>query len=429
MKTEKVPFSHPWEEGVIGDVADVEVGGTPSTSVEAYWKNGIVPWMSSGDVHLRRIHEVPGHITELGLSRSNAKLIDPPNVAIGLAGQGKTRGTVALVLTPTSTNQSIALIKGHEGELDTTFLFHALDARYEELRARSAGGGRAGLSKNILQLVPIALPDPSEQALIAAILDTVDDAVRYTEQVIAKLTQVRAGLLHDLLTYGIDENGDLRDPVRHPEQFEDALPVGWCLCPLGEVVPTAEYGISSSLGDDSGGIPVLRMNNIAAGEMRLDDLKYAPYSAVQNLILKPLDVLFNRTNSIDHVGRTGIWRGQLETASFASYLVRLVPQTDLLDPEFLNYWLNWERTQIRIRQFATPGVHQVNINPTNLRKTSIALPPKPEQVEITSVLTSFDSRLQDEGRTMHKFNLLKQGLRDDLLTGRVRVVDLLSQKE
>lgn len=272
MKTEKVPFPHPWEEGVIGDVADIEVGGTPSTSVEAYWKNGTIPWMSSGDVHLRRIFEVPGHITELGLSRSNAKLVDPPNVAISLAGQGKTRGTVALVLTPTSTNQSIALIKGHEGELDTTFLFHALDARYEELRARSAGGGRAGLSKNILQLVPIALPDPDEQTLIATILDTVDDAIRYTEKVIAKLKQVRAGLLHDLLTYGIDENGELRDPVRHYEQFGNhqvvTIPVTWRHMFLGDVVKRLTDGTHQSVAKYEGeGVPFLFVSCIRNGSI------------------------------------------------------------------------------------------------------------------------------------------------------------------
>ena len=64
-----------------------------------------------------------------------------------------------------------------------------------------------------------------EQTRIAAMLDTVDEAIAKTEAVIAKLKQVRAGLLHDLLTRGLDENGQLRDPVAHPEQFQDS-PLG-----------------------------------------------------------------------------------------------------------------------------------------------------------------------------------------------------------
>ncbi|PYV06933.1 MAG: hypothetical protein DMG10_00465 [Acidobacteria bacterium] len=118
-----------------------------------------------------------GRITEAGLAASNATLVDPPAVAIGLAGQGKTRGTAALVNTPVCTNQSIALIKGRTGVLDTGYLFHNLDGRYDELRTRSAGGGRAGLSRGILAKIPIALPDLPEQTRIAAAMDTLDETI------------------------------------------------------------------------------------------------------------------------------------------------------------------------------------------------------------------------------------------------------------
>ena len=69
------------------------------------------------------------------------------------------------------------------------------------------------------------MPLPDEQSRIAAVLDTVDEAIAKTEAVIAKLRQVRAGLLHDLLTRGLDKNGQLRDPIAHPEQFQDS-PIG-----------------------------------------------------------------------------------------------------------------------------------------------------------------------------------------------------------
>jgi type I restriction enzyme S subunit len=93
-----VPFTHPWPEMPLGDVATVVVGGTPSTDVPAYW-GGDIPWMASGDVHQKRITDVEGRITSLGLRSSNATLVEPPSVAVALAGQGKTRGTAAKVLT------------------------------------------------------------------------------------------------------------------------------------------------------------------------------------------------------------------------------------------------------------------------------------------------------------------------------------------
>src|SRR6266567_3176257 len=205
MQSEQCPPSD-WARTALGEVAVIEVGGTPSTEVQAYWA-GSVPWMISGDVHRRRISDVSGRITAEGLARSNAKLIEPPAVAVALAGQGKTRGTVALTECTLSCNQSVALMKGAANILSTSYLFHELDNRYEELRARSSGGGRGGLSIGILGRVPINLPPLLEQKKIAEILDTADEAIRSTERLIAKLEQAKQGLLHGLLSSAVTNAG------------------------------------------------------------------------------------------------------------------------------------------------------------------------------------------------------------------------------
>ena len=311
---------------------------------------------------------------------------------------------------------------------DGRFIFHwsqasALRKKAEAFMIGSAGQQRVQPEFFDHFFVP-ALPLP-EQHRIAEILDTFGEAIRKTEQVILKLQQMKQGLLQDLLTRGIDENGELRDSERHPEQFQDSplgrIPTGWEVTPLREVVPKAEYGISSSLSD-KGAIPVLRMMNFTNGEAELSDLKFSDAAEARGMLLEPGDVLFNRTNSIEHVGRTGIWRGQLPAACFASYLVRLVPATGCLTGEFLNAWLNWDATQIRIRRWATPGVQQVNINPTNLRRTPIAVPRSvSEQERITLVLLQHDRRARDVRDELEKLRSIKHGLMDDLLTGRVRI--------
>jgi type I restriction enzyme S subunit len=302
---------------------------------------------------------------------------------------------------------------------------------YISLSATGTSGSMKNLPKSRLLALPVAWPPRQEQDRVAEILDTVDEAIRKTEESIAKLKQVKQGLLHDLLTRGIDDNGELRDPARYPEQFKDSvlgqIPAAWNLISLGEVVPRAVYGISVSL-DGGDGIPVLRMNNLRDGEADLSELKYSASEEAQNLLLRPGDVLFNRTNSIDHVGRTGIWRGQLESASFASYLVRLEADPARLTGEFLSRWLNWEATQIKIRKYATPGVHQVNINPTNLRRTALAIPASlHEQEGVVAILTALDRRLKAEKLERESLLYLKVGLTDDLLTGRVRVSHSLDE--
>jgi type I restriction enzyme S subunit len=260
---------------------------------------------------------------------------------------------------------------------------------------------------------------------IALVLDTVDEAIAKTEAVIAKLRQVRAGLLHGLLTRGLDAHGQLRDPLAHPEQFQDSplgrIPKEWDAAPLSHLLASAEYGISTSLSSE-GTLPVLRMNNLAGGEASLGEVKFATCDVPKALLLRVGDVLFNRTNSYEHVGRTGIWRGQVPIASFASYLVRLNPAPTRLTSEFLNLVLNMPESQQRMRRYATPAVQQVNINPTQLQLMHIAAPRLvAEQERIAQVANEGAHPLAAETAELAKLVALKSGLMADLLTGRVRV--------
>jgi type I restriction enzyme S subunit len=120
---------------------------------------------------------------------------------------------------------------------------------------------------------------------------------------------------------------------------------------------------------------------------------------------------------LEHVGKTSIWKNELPVASFASYLVRLFPDRQRLAPDFLVRWMNLPESQIRFRDQATPGVHQVNINPTNLRKTPIAFPSSlPEQRKIASILTTVDSLIEQTEALIEKYRRVKQGMMADLLS-------------
>ena len=251
-----------------------------------------------------------------------------------------------------------------------------------------------------------------------------------TEALIAKQQRIKTGLMQDLLTRGIDEHGNLRSEQTH--KFKDSplgrIPVEWESASLAVFVPSAEYGISTSLGES--GYPVLRMNNLLDGEAELSDLKFTDAPVPEHLWLRDGDVLFNRTNSWEHVGRTGIWRGQIESATLASYLVRLNPHPDKLLPEMLNFWLNWERIQIAMRRQATPAVQQVNINPTNLRSIPAAFPRNlDEQTAITVRLSAVREVFNAYREHLHKLKSIKAGLMKDLLTGDRRVTALLEQRE
>src|SRR5262249_47804698 len=110
-----------------------------------------------------------------------------------------------------------------KGQIDLRWLFWLLSSI--DLKSLDAATGVPGLNRNDVYTLTVHGPRPEEQSRIAAVLDPVDETIAKTEAVIAKLRQVRAGLLHDLLTHGLDENGQLRDSIAHPEQFQDS-PMG-----------------------------------------------------------------------------------------------------------------------------------------------------------------------------------------------------------
>ena len=115
-----------------------------------------------------------------------------------------------------------------------------------EAELKSTGTTRLRINLSALKTVHIWAPPLPEQIRITAVLDTVDEAIAKTEAVIAKLKQVRVGLLHDLLTRGLDEHGHFRDPVAHPEQFQDSplgeIPTNWVCEPLSKHTISSAYG-------------------------------------------------------------------------------------------------------------------------------------------------------------------------------------------
>lgn len=401
-------------------------GGTPSTS-RADFYGGEIPFVSIEDMTSceKYLHSTKKTLTHAGLDGSNAWLVPSNSILYSIYA---TLGVPRINLVPVATNQAILAMICRPQLVDQGFLYYWLDyARESLVNASSSQTTQKNLSKSVIGTFSVDHPGAvPEQSKIAEVLSTVDRAIAQTEALIAKQQRIKTGLMQDLLTRGIDEHGQLRTEATHA--FKDSplgrIPVEWECSKLSVFVPSAEYGISSSLG--SNGYPVLRMNNLLHGEAELSDLKHTDIPLPEHLWLRNGDVLFNRTNSWEHVGRTGIWRGQIGKATFASYLVRLNPDQKKLLPDLLNIWLNWEATQIAMRQQATPAVQQVNINPTNLRSILAAFPMDlDEQRMIVDRMTELKAALSDYMANLEKLRHLKTALMQDLLTGKVRVTPLL----
>lgn len=188
-----------WKKTTIGQIAKVTTGATPDTKHPEYW-NGEIRWMNSGELNLKHVFEVEGRITDLGLRKSGTKLIPASCILIGLAGQGKTRGTVAINHVELCTNQSIAAIHPSEHYI-SEYLYHYLDSKYLELRKISSGdGARGGLNLDIIAGFVVYFPDNTEQRRIASILTASDDEISLLEQELTEWQQKKKALMQLLLT-------------------------------------------------------------------------------------------------------------------------------------------------------------------------------------------------------------------------------------
>lgn len=198
-KSELGDIPEDWVLTNIGQFTNCCAGGTPSTKISAYW-GGTHPWMSSGELHLKQVYKVADYITDEGLANSSTKYVPKNSVLVGLAGQGKTRGTVAINRIELCTNQSIAAIFPSEHH-STEFLFYNLDNRYEELRNLSTGdGGRGGLNLTIIRKLHIAFPPKEEQTAIATILSDMDKDIQTLQQRLDKTRKLKQGMMQELLT-------------------------------------------------------------------------------------------------------------------------------------------------------------------------------------------------------------------------------------
>ena len=305
--------------------------------------------------------------------------------------------------------------------ISPSHLFRVLTQPYNIEKCEKNFSGTAGQQRvqpEALKSIPILLPPLSEQRDIAAVLDSIDEAIERTESVITATEHLRESLLHELLTRGV--------PGLHTEWKEvrgiGTIPADWEVVRLGDVIQTSTYGTNTRLGS-SGEVPILRMNNIQGGELDLSDVRWADLTDSEkgHLNLVPGDILFNRTNSLELVGKIAIVRDLPQPISFASYLVRLRVREDLVNPLWLSVLLWSGSCQSRIRRFATPGVSQANINPTSLKSLTIQLPSLAEQ-EATAAMSDGVGEAIDRARTeKDMLDILKASVVDALLTGRVRV--------
>ncbi len=424
MKTFKEHNLFKWREVRLGDVARIRRGASPRPIDNPRWFAESGPgWVRISDVTRSngRLRVTEQYLSQDGIDRSVR--VGRGDVIMSICA---TIGEPVIIEMDACIHDGFVVFDQFENLLDRHFLLHLLRKIAPEFKASGQTGTQANLNTGIVNGKVVAIPsEVFEQSRIAAVLDTVDEAIAKTEAVIAKLKQVRASLLHDLLTRGLEENGQLRDPIAHPEQFQDSpigrIPRGWFCEPLGKHTVSSAYGprFPGECYSERGNVALLRTTDMdEAGNLALEQMPLA------NLILDEFrshfleigDFLISRSGTC---GIGSVFPGFRIPVLPGAFLIRFRLVTTLL-PEFLRLYVNSEAGAKRVSDLAEGGV-QKNIRGSALLTHLIPVPPTAEQQVILSYVRSVDIKAAVEQASLGKLRELKSALMADLLTGRVRV--------
>lgn len=191
-----------WRLSHIGNLAQIGSGGTPNRNNPEYWKDGTIPWMSSGEINLEYVNDTAEKITELGMMNSNAKLLPVHTVMLGLIGQGKTKGLTAILNIECTCNQNLAYLIPNKF-LYYKYLFYCFKSMYVFIRG-IVGESQAGIYQGFLKKQYIPLPSFEEQEQICDYLDErcekIDRLIAIKQQKIEKLQQYKKSLIYEYVT-------------------------------------------------------------------------------------------------------------------------------------------------------------------------------------------------------------------------------------
>ena len=317
---------------------------------------------------------------------------------------------------------------------DPRYIVRAINSHVTrtEAESKSIGSTRIRINLGTLKSVGCLVPPLRQQQTIAEVLDTLDTTIHQTEGIIEKLKQVKQGLLHDLLTRGIDANGELRPPQRQaPHLYKDS-PLGWIPSEWQSSTVADEFDVTSGITLGPHRVPrsnarkYLRVANVQRDRIDLTDVAElgASDSEVACRELMPGDLLIVEGHaSTDEIGRCAMANELVRGYTFQNHLFRL--RAVRLSAAFGLYWMNSGGVRSYWRTEAATSSGLNTINRSKLSRVLVAIPGGEEQRRIVSTVVAMDKRLSSERAQLSKLRAQKSGLMDDLLTGRVRVTPLL----
>lgn len=296
------------------------------------------------------------------------------------------------------------------------YLYHFISSKFWTLNTKPKGVGIPHIEPTLLWNFELVIPPlPEQQAIVFKIEELLSDLENGKQQLQTAQQQLKV-YRQSLLKWAFEGK------LTNKNVKEGELPKGWKWVKLGDVCSNVEYG-SATKSKKVGKVPVLRMGNIQNGKIDWDDLVFTDdMEEIEKYLLKKNDVLFNRTNSAEWVGKTAQYKGE-RPAIFAGYLIRINRIETLIDATYLTYYLNTHEAKQYGNTVRSFGVNQSNINGTKLKTYPIPLPALKEQQlivsELESKLTVCDKLEETISQSLKQAETLRQSILKKAFEGKL----------
>jgi len=397
-----------------------DAGGTPRTSNNDYW-DGDIPWVQTGELTKRHIRRTQKQITELGLEESAAKRFPPGTLLIGMYGE-PTVGESALLEIEATTNQACCGVFPDTDIVNAEFLHQMMQYEKPRLYSLRAGSGQQNIRQGIIRKFEIEVPPLSEQRKIATVLYKIDRAIEKTEEIIEQSRKVKKGLVQDILTKGAKEHSEFETYRLGP--IDLTKPKDWKLKPFAEFSYRVQDGPHITPDYVDGGIPFVSSQNVSPFRNSFDYSQYEKYISEetyeeinQNCRPEKGDLIISRRATI---GPTQLIRHGEQFGFFVG--VAIIKTDDTVHNPFLEQLMNWSVME-KLWHLKSPGSTMKTLNLGTIKEQKIPLPSIEEQKAIAEILRSQDEEIANNERYRESLQRLKQGLMQDLLSGKVRTTD------
>lgn len=409
-----------WSNCRVGDLCLAMVnGGTPSTAIAQFWE-GTIPWVTGADFGPYGIAAIRRYISPGAIRRSATNVLKKGTILfVTRTGVGK----IAIAQHDIAVSQDITGLIPNEEKIDSKFMYYILCREVEALKKSNQGTSINGILRVDLEGYGLYIPiQISEQRKIARILTTLDDCIEQTEALIAKYQAMKEGLMHDLFTRGIGEDGGHGNKDASGCGY---FPSRWPVRPLSQV---ADIGSGVTLGRKVTGpgtveLPYIRVANVQAGQLDLQEVKTVRIfeKELPGYLLQQGDLLLTEGGDFDKLGRGTLWRGEIPNCIHQNHIFRVRPNNALVLPEFLELVTSSYHGRMYFLRCAKQTTNLASINSTQLKSLPVPCPTIEEQRMVVNPLHALESCKSKEMAKLEKLRKLKSGLMHALLTGKTRV--------